>query len=54
LTKSLHGPDEMASRAGFGLRAVVWRPLTYPIMISPQWRSVDDLTTHAISGFMFR
>jgi len=27
LAKCLRGPDEMASRAGFGPRAVVWRPL---------------------------
>jgi len=27
LTKCRRGPDEMASRAGFDLRAVVWRPL---------------------------
>jgi len=26
LTKWLRGPDEMASRAAFGPRAVVWRP----------------------------
>jgi len=26
LTKCLRGPDEMAWQAGFGLRAVVWRP----------------------------
>ena len=27
LTNWLRGPDEMASRAAFGPRAVVWRPL---------------------------
>jgi len=27
LTKWLRGPDEMTSRAAFGPRAVVWRPL---------------------------
>jgi len=27
LSKRLRGPDEMASRAAFGPRAVVWRPL---------------------------
>jgi len=26
--KKIRGPDEMASRAGFGPRAVGWRPLT--------------------------
>jgi len=29
LTKCLCGPDEMALRAGFGPRVVVWRPLLY-------------------------
>jgi len=27
LTECLRGPDETVSRAGFGPRAVVWRPL---------------------------
>jgi len=27
LTTSLRGPDETASRVGFGPQAVVWRPL---------------------------
>jgi len=27
LAKCVRGPDEMTSRAGFGPRAVVWRPL---------------------------
>jgi len=31
LTKWLRGPDEMASQAAFGPRAVVWTPLFYTI-----------------------
>jgi len=29
LANCLRGPDEMASRAGFGPRVIVWRPLAY-------------------------
>jgi len=28
MTKWLRGQDEMVSRAAFGPRAVIWRPLT--------------------------
>ena len=33
LAKCRRGPDEMASRAGFGPRAAVWRTLSYVIML---------------------
>jgi len=31
--KYLRGPEKMTSRAGFGTRAVVWRPMIQPMTL---------------------
>jgi len=38
-------PDKMSSLAGFGPRAVVWRPLIYGVgIIRPYWHKLEPRT----------